>query len=342
MQTVVTELYGIVGLFFSTNVRLKLPRVSYRDYPAGSSSESSSSEDDDEIVEGQPEQAPDPDAAARPARAAARQARNERRRKAFKEDDYIQRKRDVKTQRENERTMYPMMWKRMSLLSQSRVREEEDFKTAYDTLDCVLLWTLIRRIHLMHMYGVDKALQEYNQHEQESKCGSMRQGEREHIVTFKNRLDKQVTANAAVGIAAVTESKRALDFLWKLDTQRYKVMLDDMKHDALRCKPGAFPTTLAQAFHISSEWNDRVPASTPTPTPAPAGANAAYVTDGVHVTAAKDPEKKAGIIGGGSKKFLADIECYKCETMGHYARNCPQKKSSSSEKVHVKVAESDE
>ena len=168
----------------------------------------------------------------------------------------------------------------------------------------------------------------------------MRQGEREHIVTFKNRFDEQVTANAAVGIAAVTESKRALDFLGKLDTRRYKVMLDDMKHDALRRKPGAFPTTLALAFHIASEWNDRVPASTPTPTPA--GANGAYVTEGVHVTAAKDPEKKAGKAGGGSKKSLADIECYKCETMGHYARNCPQKKSSSSEIVHVTVEESDE
>ena len=65
------------------------------------------------------------------------------------------------------------------------------------------------------MYGGDEALQEYNQHEQESKYGSMRQGGREHIVTFKNRSDEQVTANAAVGIAKMTESKRALDFLGK-------------------------------------------------------------------------------------------------------------------------------
>ena len=161
--------------------------------------------------------------------------------------------------------MYPKMWKRMSLLSQSRVREEEDFKTTYDTLYCVMLWTLIRRNHLTHMYGGAETLQEYNQHEQESKYGSMRQGEREHIVTFKNRFDEQVTAKAAVGIAAVTESKQALDFLGKLDTRRYKVMLDDMKHNALRRKPGAFPTTLALALHIASGWNDRVPASTPTP-----------------------------------------------------------------------------
>lgn len=69
-----------------------------------------------------------------------------------------------------------------------------------------MLWTLIRRTHLTHIYGDDETLQEYNQHEQESKYGSMRQGEREHIVTFKNRFDEQVTPNAAVGITAVSES----------------------------------------------------------------------------------------------------------------------------------------
>lgn len=58
--------------------------------------------------------------------------------------------------------MYPMMWKCLSLLSQCRVREEEGFKTAYNTLDYVLLWTIIRRTHLTRMYGGDETLQEYN------------------------------------------------------------------------------------------------------------------------------------------------------------------------------------
>ena len=61
-----------------------------------------------------------------------------------------------------------------------------------------------------------------------------------------------MAANLAVGIALVSESKRALDFLGKLDTRRYKIMTDTMKTDALRQKPGAFPTTLALAFHIAS------------------------------------------------------------------------------------------
>ena len=88
-------------MFFTTNVRYKLPRISFRDYPADSSSESSTSdEEDDDRVDGQPQPALNPEAvaytAAKPAYVAARLARNERRRKAsersrtkFKEDDYI-------------------------------------------------------------------------------------------------------------------------------------------------------------------------------------------------------------------------------------------------------------
>ena len=81
MQTMVTELYGIIGMFFTTNKRYQLPRVSYADY----SSESESSESEDEEV--------DPDAPAlspeeiailaaeKAARATARGARNGRRRR---------------------------------------------------------------------------------------------------------------------------------------------------------------------------------------------------------------------------------------------------------------------
>ena len=81
MQTTVTALYGLTGMFFTTNKRYQFPRVSYEDY----SSESESSESEDEEV--------DPDAPAlspeeiailaaeKAARATARGARNGRRRR---------------------------------------------------------------------------------------------------------------------------------------------------------------------------------------------------------------------------------------------------------------------
>ena len=344
MQVIATELYGIVGMFFTTNMRYELPKHSYRDQPMDSSEESSSSESDEEVIDSElPAEDPITVAAAvceKVARNAARDVRNERRRKAsersrakLKEDEYIQRKRDLKAQKEHERTLYPMMWRRMSLASQTRVREEEDFQEAYMTLDCIMLWTMIRRTHLTHMFGDDDALMEINQHRQESKYGSMRQGERELLVTFKSRFDEQVEANRAVGIAEVIQSKRALDFLGKLDPKRYRKMHDSMKNDALRRKPGAFPPTLANAFHIANGWHED-----DTLTPTPGAPNAAYVTGGVHSTTPKATDKKAVKTGGAKKKPLTEVECYLCEQNSHYARDCPQRKSSSG-KVHVSIGE---
>ena len=343
MQAIVTELYGIVGMFFTTDVRYELPR-SILDFSDGSSSEGSTSESEPEVDEALP--AVDPAlriayAAGKTARAAAREVRNERRRKAnerskakIREDDYIQRRRDLKTQRDHERTVYPMMWKRMSATSQSRATEEEEYRTAYLTLDPILLWTLVRKTHLTHMYGDEDPMKEINQHEQESKYGMMRQGEREFITTFKARFDEQVLANDAVGVAKISDSLRALDFLGKLDPKRFRKMTQDMKNDALRHKADAFPTTLARAYRIASRWHGDNGGPTPTPS------GSALVTEEVHVTASKDTEKRAGKAGGGKKKSLADVECYLCEEKGHYARNCPNRKPTA-EKVHVSKAEPD-
>ena len=44
------------------------------------------------------------------------------------------------TQRANERTAWGRIWRKMSLASQSRVREEEDFEEVYMTLDNLKLW----------------------------------------------------------------------------------------------------------------------------------------------------------------------------------------------------------
>ena len=96
-----------MGMFFTTNKRCQLLRLSYADYSSESESAESVDEDEDEVV--------DPDAPAllpemiatlaaeKAARATAREASNGRRRiiaeragAKFRGDDYIQRKKDLK------------------------------------------------------------------------------------------------------------------------------------------------------------------------------------------------------------------------------------------------------
>ena len=222
--------------------------------------------------------------------------------------------------------------------SQNRVKEEEEYRAAYMTLDCVLLWTLIRKTHLTHMYGDSDPMKEVNRHEQESKYGAMRQGERELINTFKARFDEQVLANDAVGADKVTDSPRALDFLGKLDPKRYRKMIQDMNNDAVRHKADAYPNTLARAYSIASHYQGIDGGAPKEPQHTPPGV--ALVTEEVHVTLSKDTEKVAGKTGGTRKKPLTEVECYTCEEKDHYARNCPNRKLKG-EKVHVSKAEPD-
>ena len=122
----------------------------------------------------------------------------------FLEDDYIQRKNGLKAQKVNERTAYPMMWKCMSAASQSRVREVEDFEQAYMTLDCVLLWALIRKTHLTHIYGDTDPMNDVNMHDQENKYNSLRQGEREFISNFKIRFERRSGSRSDKGVTKGT------------------------------------------------------------------------------------------------------------------------------------------
>ena len=107
--------------------------------------------------------------------------------------------------------------------------------------DCVQLWGFIRRTHLTHIYGDDDPMVQVNIHEQETRYAELKQGDREFLSTFKLRFDNQVKANIGAGVAEITEPKRALDFVCKLDPKRYRSMLAKMRNSALNMEEGAYP-----------------------------------------------------------------------------------------------------
>jgi hypothetical protein len=341
MQTAVTALYGLTGMFFTTNRSYRPPRVS-EEAILNSFYESEEEEEDADEQADEYDEEEDQTPAQLLARATAAAAKTAAKLKAkearikkdekilskVRESTYEARRKAVQLVEDNEKKINPMMWVKMSPASQSRVREEEGFEEIRLTLDCVALWAMIRTTHLTHIFGVGDPMKEVNALEQEIRFSSMRQGEREYISTFKTRFDNQIRANEGAGVPRPTERKLALEFIMKLDQKRYKRMLTQMRNESLRNDPDAYPSTLASAFRIASGWTNEDPAS---------GSHgienhSAYLADACFVTKAKDPEKGSGsktpgIVDSGSKsKKKAEIVCFVCGLKGHYSRECAERK----------------
>jgi Zinc knuckle len=130
-----------------------------------------------------------------------------------------------------------------------------------------------------------------------------------------------VKANESAGVPEIIESKLALEFIMKLDPKRYRRMLAPTRNDALRKDPDAYPKTLASAFRIASGWANEDPGSGSHGI----GNHSAFLADAAFVSKAKDPKKGAKAVGSKCKK-TAEITCFVCGAIGHYARDCEKRK----------------
>ena len=264
METSVTALYGLTGSFFTTNERYTPPFPDEEDYapPQMSDSDDDMSDavdEENEAAKSEEEKASDladqeERRVIRKAKRVALRRANEKLMVKLRELAFEGRRKEIAQITKDQRLIFPMMWVRMSAASQSKVREDVLFKEAKQNLDCISLWDIIRRSHLTHTFGIGDPMRELNVSEQESRYANLKQGEREYVSTFKQRFDYQVQANEGVGIAEITESKRALDFINKLDPKRYRGMHSQMRNLAVRGRPDAYPATLAEAYRTASVW----------------------------------------------------------------------------------------
>ena len=140
------------------------------------------------------------------------------------------------------------MWGSMSPASEGKVQESEGYEAALLSRDCVQLWEFVRRTHLTHIYGDGDPMVQVNIQEQESRYAELRQAEREFLTSFKLRFDNQAKANAGAGVAPISDSKRALDFICKLDPKRYRSMLAKVRNNALSMEENAYPQSLSAAY----------------------------------------------------------------------------------------------
>ena len=124
----------------------------------------------------------------------------------------------------------------------------------------MVLWELIRRTHLTHIFAAQDPMMRINR-EQNTRYAALKQGDKEYVTSFKTRFDAQIQANRGAGLPELEDNTLAKNFIHKLDLRRYARMLSSMRNKSLCNDPEAYPLTLASALRIASGWVNEDPGS---------------------------------------------------------------------------------
>ena len=247
---------------------------------------------------------------------------------------------EVRIFERNMRKVYMIIWGQCSRSLQQAITEDADYEDVNRDKDGAKLWDIIKKLLQSGSRDPAAVNKEAQIVKAEQKFASVKQGIDESVSAFYDRYIIQLEALKIAGVKERTEANKAVDFINRLDGNRFMDLKAELENQMLFGKD-LYPKTIIAAKTLAESIKRvnhvyRGGHST---------SQVAYVATSYSKKGKKNSADGNNNRNGGGqqssngnnnnnpsnsgkkKKDLSNIECYNCHKKGHYQNNCPERKS---------------
>ena len=226
--------------------------------------------------------------------------------------------------------MWATIWMTLSEMSKEKVKERKEYEEALaDNKNVSTLWKLISLVHSTAGTG-NEINDRLNAKEVIEK---MEQGQKESILSFKNRLMDAFKTSVELGANEESVEVQIQDFLRKLDKKRFGNFYLKLK-ESVTMKYGQYPKSVNEAVELATNYSNSMNYDLLLSNENNIKSNIETVfiakTDDENKTKKKKLRKESNDkivskedIDNDNVIYYPNIQCHKCLQFGHYKSNCP-------------------
>ncbi len=204
-------------------------------------------------------------------------------------EDMKEYRKKIKAMEKDRPKLYALILQYLSEESIEEVKRSDDWDTIEQETDPAMFWDVIENTHKINTVTKVASVTKMAAR---TTYQQMRQGAYENIITYKERFNNALKAYVDQGNPALDDKDVAMDFFRGLDNARYAGFKTEILN-GLTSKAIKQPENLNAMYLLANQW--------------------------------VKPVTRGNAAGFNDRR--AQVECFTCGELGHYANKCPTKKT---------------